>query len=119
MSDELKPCPFCGGEPEIYNPFHLLGSPRKAATYHGGVRCRDCGCESRPTTPPEKAIAAWNRRAQPAEEVQLMDHIIKHAVRGSTYQTVTSLNILVNAQILETQGRRAAIEAAIAAKDTP
>ena len=58
-------------------------------------------------------------RAQPAEEVQLMDHIMKYAVRGSTYQTVTSLNVLVDAQILEKHGRRAAIEAALAAKDKP
>lgn len=64
-------------------------------------------------------FAAWLAARMPAEEVQLMDHIVKHAVRGSTYKAVTSLNILVNAQILETQGRRAAIEAAIAAKDTP
>ncbi|WP_081451522.1 Lar family restriction alleviation protein [Achromobacter piechaudii] len=62
MSD-LKPCPFCGGAAEMYNPFHILGNPSQAATYRGGVRCRACGCGSRATTPPDEAVKVWNRRA--------------------------------------------------------
>ncbi|MFY1847918.1 Lar family restriction alleviation protein [Achromobacter dolens] len=65
---ELKPCPFCGGPAEIYNPFHMIGKPSQPATYRGGVRCRACGCESKATTPPDGAITTWNRRADAAPQ---------------------------------------------------
>lgn len=64
MSNELKNCPFCGGKPEFYYPFHLMGKPGSAAKYHAGVRCPQCRCESRATTPPDDAIAAWNTRTE-------------------------------------------------------
>lgn len=63
----LLPCPLCGGAAEIYNPFHMLGNPRQAATYNGGVQCTVCRCRCNATTPPDAAIAAWNRRA-PVEQ---------------------------------------------------
>lgn len=64
MTEELKPCPFCGGEAQ-----------RDSNNAHNGDRmddwewfavyCPNCGCAH---TPPFKttyeAIAAWNRRAQ-------------------------------------------------------
>lgn len=73
---ELKSCPFCGSMAEIYNPFHMLGRPSQPATYHGGVRCRECGCATKATTPPDAAIAAWNRRT-PAAERAVRDRVIK------------------------------------------
>lgn len=48
MSEELKPCPFCGGEAE-----------------YEGLYCYCLQCESRMADNPDEAsaIAAWNRRA--------------------------------------------------------
>ena len=51
---ELLPCPFCGGS-------ELL-----AIRYWGGyrVKCLRCGCESGYYSTEDKAMDAWNRRAQ-------------------------------------------------------
>ena len=51
--EELKPCPFCGGE----------------ATIRGGrkcywVRCTNCGCETTVRDSQEEVIEIWNRRAE-------------------------------------------------------
>ena len=63
---ELKPCPFCGGEPMIYDtePYkHLLAN----FPDHPGSTIIECGCgcglidESR-----ETVIARWNTRADSA-----------------------------------------------------
>lgn len=60
--NELKPCPFCGGEaylveltPTQYNDQH--------STYYS-VGCIDCGIGFYENTEDE-ATAAWNRRAEP------------------------------------------------------
>lgn len=58
--EKLMPCPFCGGEAEVFS------SPY----YHKrfAVRCNDNRCDVRPCTEYAKdindAIAAWNRRAE-------------------------------------------------------
>lgn len=51
--DQLKPCPFCGGEAE-----------------YEGLYCYCLQCESRMADNPDEAsaIAAWNRRASPTSE---------------------------------------------------
>jgi len=52
MNDELKPCPFCGGEQvEMYSPFQDV--------YRVVCICGACGALSHTQ---EKAAAAWNRR---------------------------------------------------------
>lgn len=57
MSEELKPCPYCGGEAE---PFHEgLG--------YIAVRCKKCGIARRGFYTWDAAIAAWNTRADDAE----------------------------------------------------
>ena len=56
-TDELKPCPFCGGDAEIYD--------FKDGRYFVG--CSNTNCDVYPYTSihydKEDAIAAWNRRA--------------------------------------------------------
>ena len=59
MSEELKPCPFCGGEATLD---HVNGS-------HGelwDIFCSTRSCEIRPCTvwftTEQDAIEAWNRR---------------------------------------------------------
>lgn len=57
---ELKPCPFCGGEGHIIKTD--FGNCY-AKYYH--VVCLDCGMETKQYEhqEKEKAIKAWNRRA--------------------------------------------------------
>jgi len=63
QKNELKPCPFCGSEAEI-----------REGVYQGEessyVRCRECKATgrtfiiSRKYASNERAIEAWNRRAE-------------------------------------------------------
>ena len=60
MNDtKLKPCPFCGGEAKyLAHTFYKMSS-----TY--GVRCDECGSESRQFFEnEEEAAEAWNRRVK-------------------------------------------------------
>ena len=56
MSD-LKPCPFCGEVPAVVEDGY------KAIAVH----CFNCGADITAESE-KKARAAWNRRAQPANE---------------------------------------------------
>jgi len=49
---ELKKCPFCGGEAEIYHWYERFY-----------VRCSKCLISTLSHPTKQKAIAAWNRRA--------------------------------------------------------
>ena len=58
MTDELKPCPFCGGEARTYRLQY--GLMKKYC-----IECLECGAELPMMFCSEdevKAIAAWNRR---------------------------------------------------------
>ena len=56
---ELKPCPFCGGEP-CMQEHKFYGF---ASTW--GVVCLDCCAETRQFYESQrKAAEAWNRRAE-------------------------------------------------------
>jgi len=59
MTPNLKPCPFCGGEAFIIeHKFYKLNSAF-------GVRCNECGSESRQFfDSPNEAAEAWNRRVK-------------------------------------------------------
>ena len=52
MAEELKPCPFCGGEAELF------GTTESGIFY---VECLNCDVNGN-FDMPEEAIAAWNRR---------------------------------------------------------
>lgn len=51
MDPELKPCPFCGGEP------HARGD----GTLYW-VICEDCDCEGPVALSPDDAAEKWNTR---------------------------------------------------------
>lgn len=53
MSDELKPCPFCGGTSIRIDPA-FIAEPT--------AFCDDCGCEGPGAANTGAAIAAWNQR---------------------------------------------------------
>lgn len=58
MSEELKPCPFCGGEAIV------KGSDKMLIWW---VDCKTSQChasDNADTLSREAAIAAWNRRPQ-------------------------------------------------------
>jgi len=61
MSEELKPCPFCGNEAYL--------TPSGVIAYCGNTK--ECDATVNPQRGQREAIAAWNRRAtltQPAPE---------------------------------------------------
>ena len=58
MNEELKPCPFCGGNKVALTTFV---SEFCINTYQ--VICCDCNCCGAPKRSEEKAIETWNRRA--------------------------------------------------------
>ena len=60
MNKELRRCPFCGGEGELWN---------NKLTYRlYGVICEECDCMTPYFTTREEAIEAWNRR-KPLEDI--------------------------------------------------
>jgi len=56
MSENLKPCPFCGAKAEILHYENDGYLPEC-------TKC--CGMVEKWFNTPEEAISAWNRRAQP------------------------------------------------------
>lgn len=50
--EELKPCPFCGGEAKFTEPYKNIYV----------VSCPNCGVGSAIFSNPGEAIEAWNRR---------------------------------------------------------
>ena len=59
--EKLKFCPFCGGKPKIMF-FNRDISIRRYMVKCEGLMC-DCKPETRTYDDVDKAIAAWNRRA--------------------------------------------------------
>lgn len=59
---ELKPCPFCGGKAELnVDPEAIADTEGRRWAYT--VSCNRCCAVSGLAYLPEKAIEAWNRRA--------------------------------------------------------
>ena len=54
--EELKKCPFCGGEAEIYKSFDYVSKYR--------VECTKCEMYSQNYNKLEEAIEAWNSRVE-------------------------------------------------------
>ena len=70
-TNELLPCPFCGGEAETFNPFDAI-----PGTWC--VICRECAsCNGFEQTEPE-AIEAWNTRVdeKPSDTCSSIDYML-------------------------------------------
>lgn len=69
-SDKLLPCPFCGGEAELYSyeaerviyDSDTLGYVDTEYFTKYGVSCTGCNCLMAEYKSEEQAIAAWNTR---------------------------------------------------------
>lgn len=64
--EELKLCPFCGGEAKIRESYS-----DRYDTYFTFAKCLDCGAQSRPlstrTYDEDDVIKVWNRRIEERE----------------------------------------------------
>ena len=67
MTEELKPCPFCGGPAELKDARKFLVVSRQSYITPYSVSCENKQCGVKPHTPfvdsEQEAITAWNRRA--------------------------------------------------------
>ena len=67
MNEKLKPCPFCGGQPKIYDIVRRYVDdepgvpPRKRWKVMCGARV-DCCAILNDYASPQEAAQAWNRR---------------------------------------------------------
>ena len=61
---EMKPCPFCGGEAELYDHTRFDRKHEKLYEYFR-VGCKECDLRfPKFSDSKEDAIEAWNRRAK-------------------------------------------------------
>ena len=58
MSNELKRCPFCGGEAEM----------REGSSTKPYIRCKRCGCRTGSSRYRGNLAKAWNARADATDE---------------------------------------------------
>lgn len=61
MTEELKPCPFCGGKAMYYwcaGDIGIDGSPKVQHC----ILCTECKASSLWNVDRQKCVAAWNRR---------------------------------------------------------
>ena len=68
MSEELKPCPFCGGK-SIMNGYRF-------------IFCSDCRAIIDHLCNQENGITAWNRRAEPEELPEWVKTAIRIEIGG-------------------------------------
>ena len=87
MTEQLKPCPFCGNtEPG----FERIGTSRQSCI----VACGDCGARHESSDEGEASGASWNRRAQPAQAVPVLsDEELRDALRTCPHDAVENLRV--------------------------
>ncbi len=62
MSEELKPCPFCGRPARLFTNYRT-GTPSGVGLHRHQVLCENQHCGQGPDRKRKvDAIAAWNRR---------------------------------------------------------
>ena len=63
MNDELRPCPFCGGNGELYD-----GEKEGTSRFVNYVSCDRCGASTHYKFDIPRAIEIWNSRATDPQE---------------------------------------------------
>lgn len=71
MTEQLKPCPFCGGNADIVRSDDISGHPRWYKVY-----CKKC--QNRTWEHPRKknAVLAWNTRAPAKPDAELVERLL-------------------------------------------
>ena len=75
--DQLKPCPFCGGEAELWD--------NKMEYRLYGVLCKECDCMTPYAVTGEEAVEVWNRR-EPIDKIVEQLGNAKDEFSGGTLQ---------------------------------
>lgn len=60
MNNELKPCPFCGGEANLIRRNFKNGFYPSGGTYY--VHCKACLITTQPRRKIADVVDVWNRR---------------------------------------------------------
>lgn len=87
-SNDLKPCPFCGGNAEI----------RKGSSTKPYIRCNRCGCRTGSSRYRGNLAKAWNARADVTDEQFSLD-----VHNGEAWQVVRECRIEWRGQVFETE----------------
>lgn len=61
ISNDLKPCPFCGSTNVHNERYAMIGAPSQ-------VVCMGCGATSKEADSPEEAARLWNQRTPTEKE---------------------------------------------------
>jgi len=94
MGDNLKPCPFCGGEAEIWRA--KPGSDRKA-----WIACMArCGVLTREHMTDEEAVDTWNGRADVAR-IEALERELAEALEDQNALRDRALDRTIRAQRAE------------------
>lgn len=91
MTDELKPCPFCGGKARVeddQNP-----TIRFVPDYYW-VLCMKCGAASEYMKREKAAIKRWNRRAIKALSTEPVAWLINYTYQGKHCRAVSMRNAI-------------------------
>ena len=95
MSDELKPCPFCGGEAE----FEYYWWQETVV-----IKCPKCGASSEPQFYENEAIEAWNKRVETSQfeknELEFIIKVLLHDSVAKQTEDIMRINIIRKCQKL-------------------
>ena len=61
MTEDLKPCPFCGSE-DLTMDYKDVSSHDIYTDFRYFVKCEVCGCRSKKCKSKDIATVRWNRR---------------------------------------------------------
>lgn len=115
MTDELKPCPFCGGEAEYHSDKGPTGE------VYGWVGCNQCDamsvhCDVRSMQPEEThPIDAWNTRADDARIAALEQRVreLEDTIRvAAKWFEVAAINHEIAAEAITPPDNAPYVEAA-------